>query len=37
MQRSIVGQCMLMFTDMSPFRLNMLLGKNKIMMAARGG
>jgi len=32
-----VGQCMLMFTDMSPFKLNILLGKNKIMMAARGG
>ncbi|MDE0091114.1 MAG: 50S ribosomal protein L10 [Thaumarchaeota archaeon] len=35
--KELVGQCMLMFTDMSPFRLNMLLGKNKIMMAARGG
>ena len=35
--KELVGQCMLMFTDMSPFRLNILLGKNKIMMAARGG
>jgi len=30
-------QCMLMFTNMSPFKLNVLLAKNKIMMAARGG
>ncbi|RNJ79023.1 MAG: 50S ribosomal protein L10 [Nitrosopumilus sp. B06] len=31
------GQCMFMFTDMSPFKLNVLLAKNKVMMAARGG
>ena len=31
------GQVMLMFTNMSPFKLNVLLAKNKIMMAARGG
>jgi len=31
------GQCMLLFTNMSPFKLNVLLAKNKIMMAARGG
>ncbi len=31
------GQCMFLFTDMSPFKLNVLLAKNKIMMAARGG
>ncbi len=31
------GQLMFMFTNMSPFKLNVLLGKNKIMMAARGG
>jgi large subunit ribosomal protein L10 len=31
------GQIMLMFTNMSPFKLNVLLSKNKIMMAARGG
>jgi len=30
-------QCMFMFTNMSPFKLNVLLAKNKIMMAARGG
>jgi large subunit ribosomal protein L10 len=33
----ITGQCMLMFTNMSPFKLNVLLAKNKIMMIARGG
>ena len=31
------GQCMFMFTNMSPFKLNVLLAKNKIMMNARGG
>ena len=31
------GQVMFIFTDMSPFKLNVLLAKNKIMMAARGG
>ena len=31
------GQIMFMFTDMSPFKLNVLLAKNKIMMVARGG
>lgn len=30
-------QCMFMFTNMSPFKLNVLLAKNKIMLAARGG
>ena len=33
----LAGQCMFMFTDMSPFKLNILLAKNRIMMAARGG
>jgi len=31
------GQLMFIFTNMSPFKLNVLLAKNKIMMAARGG
>ena len=35
--QDISGQCMLLFTNISPFRLNMILAKNKIMMAARGG
>ena len=34
---SLTGQCVLMFTNMSPFKLNVLLGKNKVMMFARGG
>ncbi len=33
----LTGQCMFLFTDMSPFKLNVLLAKNKVMMAARGG
>ena len=33
----LTGQCMFLFTDMSPFRLNLLLAKNSIMMAARAG
>ena len=33
----LTGQCMFMFTNMSPFKLNVLLAKNKIMMMARGG
>ena len=37
MSEEFTGQCMLMFTNMSPFKLNVLLAKNKIMMAARGG
>jgi len=33
----LTGQCLFIFTNMSPFKLNVLLAKNKIMMAARGG
>ena len=33
----LTGQCMFMFTNMSPFKLNVLLAKNKVMMAARAG
>ena len=33
----LVGQCMLVLTNMSPFRLNLLLAKNKIMLAAKSG
>ena len=33
----LTGQCIFLFTNMSPFKLNVLLSKNKIMMAARGG
>jgi large subunit ribosomal protein L10 len=31
------GQCLFMFTNMSPFKLNVLLGKNKVLLNARGG
>jgi large subunit ribosomal protein L10 len=31
------GQCLFMFTNMSPFKLNVLLGKNKILLLARAG
>lgn len=33
----LTGQCLFIFTNMSPFKLNVLLAKNKIKMAARGG
>ncbi|HUT06843.1 MAG TPA: 50S ribosomal protein L10 [Nitrosopumilaceae archaeon] len=33
----LTGQCLFMFTNMSPFKLNVLLAKNKIMLSARGG
>jgi large subunit ribosomal protein L10 len=31
------GQIIFIFTNMSPFKLNVLLGKNKVMMGARSG
>ena len=34
---NLKGQCLFMFTNMSPFKLNVLLGKNKVMLFARGG
>jgi large subunit ribosomal protein L10 len=37
MIEKLVGQCVLIFTNMSPFKLNILFGKNKIMLPARGG
>ncbi|ABK77873.1 ribosomal protein L10 [Cenarchaeum symbiosum A] len=37
MMDQLTGQCMFMFTDISPFTLNVLLKKNKTMMAARAG
>ena len=37
MGEELTGQCLFIFTNMSPFKLNVLLAKNKIMMAARGG
>ncbi|MDX1596310.1 MAG: 50S ribosomal protein L10, partial [Nitrosopumilaceae archaeon] len=37
MMNDLRGQCMFLFTNMSPFKLNVLLAKNKIMLLARGG
>ena len=37
LKEMLTGQCLFMFTNMSPFKLNVLLAKNKIMLAARGG
>ena len=31
------GQCLFMFTNMSPFKLNVVLSKNKVLLNARGG
>ena len=33
----LAGQCMFVFTNMSPFRLNAVLSKNTIMLPARAG
>ena len=37
MKDMLTGQCVFMFTNMSPFKLNVLLGKNKVLLVARGG
>ena len=37
MIEKLTGQCLFMFTNMSPFKLNVLLSKNKIMLLARDG
>jgi len=37
MKEKLTGQCLFMFTNMSPFKLNVLLAKNKILLTARGG
>ena len=37
MREILTGQCVFMFTNMSPFKLNVLLGKNKVLLVARGG
>ena len=37
MKEMLTGQCLFMFTNMSPFELNIFLSKNKILLAARGG
>jgi len=37
LKEKLTGQCLFMFTNMSPFKLNVLLGKNKVLLTARGG
>ena len=37
MASMLAGQCMFMFTDMSPFRLNVVLSKSTVMLPARAG
>ena len=37
MKEMLTGQCLFMFTNMSPFELNIFLSKNKILLPARGG
>lgn len=37
MAKQLTGQCMLVFTKMSPFKLNVVLSKNSVMMGARAG
>ena len=37
MIEKLTGQCIFMFTNMSPFKLNVLLSKNKIFLIARAG
>ena len=37
MKEMLTGQCLFMFTNMSPFELNIFLSKNKILLSARGG
>lgn len=37
MIEKLTGQCLFMFTNMSPFKLSVLLAKNKMMLRARAG
>ncbi|VFJ15396.1 50S ribosomal protein L10 [Candidatus Nitrosocosmicus franklandus] len=37
LSKELEGQCALMFTNLSPFKLNLTFDKNKIFMAAKGG
>lgn len=37
LNKELEGQCALMFTNLSPFKLNLTFDKNKIFMAAKGG
>jgi large subunit ribosomal protein L10 len=35
--RALEGQCALMFTNISPFKLNLILNQNKVFLSAKGG
>jgi large subunit ribosomal protein L10 len=37
LSKILEGQCALMFTNMSPFKLNLLLSQNKVFLPAKGG
>lgn len=37
LNKELEGQCALMFTNLSPFKMNLTFDKNKIFMAAKGG
>jgi large subunit ribosomal protein L10 len=37
LSKQLEGQCALMFTNISPFRLNLIFGQNKVFLAAKGG
>ena len=37
LNKVLEGQCALMFTDMSPFKLNLLLTQNKVFLPAKAG
>lgn len=37
LSKELEGQCALMFTNISPFKLNLIFGQNKIFLAAKGG
>ncbi|OLC85318.1 MAG: 50S ribosomal protein L10, partial [Thaumarchaeota archaeon 13_1_40CM_3_50_5] len=37
LSKQLEGQCALMFTNISPFRLNLIFAQNKVFLAAKGG
>ena len=37
LSKEIEGQCALMFTDLSPFKLNLIFSENKVFLPAKGG
>jgi large subunit ribosomal protein L10 len=37
LSKELEGQCALMFTNISPFKLNLIFSENKVFLAAKGG